>query len=310
MAETQTSQISVGAGSPIGTATARVDGRAKVTGAARYGAEHTPDGLVHAVLVQSTVPAGWVTAVDTARAMRMPGVLAVFTHENAPRLATAKVFPEGGVSQSLVPLQDDRVRFTGQPVGLVVAETFEQATDAANHVQVSYKTAPFVADHADPEARTVGADELGEAGALARTVAWGDADRALAAAPVTVDAVYTSPRHYHVTMEPHATVAGWSPDGTLTVWEPSQWVEGARAAFAEWFQLPIDKVRVVSPYIGGGFGSKGSVQPHAALAAMAARQLGRPVKLVLARPQSFTGVSPRPATRQHLVLGADRDGRL
>jgi xanthine dehydrogenase YagR molybdenum-binding subunit len=310
MPETHVSQISIGATSPIGAGIPRVDGRAKVTGMARYAAEHNPPGVAHAVLVQSTVPAGWITGIDTSRASQMRGVLAVFTHQTAPRLAPAKVFPFGTAAQGITPLQDDRIRFTGQPVGLVVAETFEQATDAASQVKVSYKTAPFVADATDPDARTVGLDEIGDAGEYAPSVVRGDVAAALAAAPVIVDAEYTSPREYHVAMEPHATVAEWSSGGALTVWEPSQWVSGAQATFAQWFELPVEKVRVVSPYVGGGFGSKGAVQPHAALAAMAARELGRPVKLVLARPQSFTGVTPRPAIRQHVVLGADRDGGL
>jgi xanthine dehydrogenase YagR molybdenum-binding subunit len=322
MPDGQITRILVAATSPIGAGTRRVDGPAKVTGAARYAAEFAPPGLAHAVLVQSTVPAGCVTVIDTAQAAQMPGVLAVLTHHNAPRLAAARMFPAGGASQSLLPLQDDRVRFTGQPVGLVVAETFEQATDAADQVKIGYKSAPFVAEAADPAAQSVSADELGQRGDLtaqgaqlaqivgANEIVRGDPDHALASAPVTVDAVYSSPREYHVTMEPHATVAHWSPDGMLTVWEPSQWVMGARAAFADWFELPVDKIRVISPYIGGGFGSKAGVHPHAALAAMAAREVGRPVKLVLARPQSFAGVPPRPAIHQHLLLGADTDGRL
>src|SRR5215469_5316458 len=112
-------QIVVGGGSPIGAPTTRVDGRAKVTGAARYGAEHSPDGVVHAVLVQSTIPAGWITGFDTTRALRMPGVLAVLTHENAPRLTPIGRFPTGSGGQGLTPLQDDRIRFTGQPIGVV-----------------------------------------------------------------------------------------------------------------------------------------------------------------------------------------------
>jgi xanthine dehydrogenase YagR molybdenum-binding subunit len=305
-------QIVIGAGSPVGAPTARVDGRAKVTGAARYGAEHSPDGVVHAVLVQSTVPAGWITGIDTTRALRMPGVLAVLTHENADRLTPIGRFPSGCGAQGLTPLQDDRIRFTGQPVGVVVAETLEQATDAARRVQVAYKTAPFVVDDADPDARAVTIDDSGDplTAAWAEPYSRGAPDEALAAAPVTVEAVYTSPRQYHIAMEPHATVASWGPDGMLTVWEPTQWAVGARTAFAEWFDLPVDNVRVISPYIGGGFGSKGGVQPHAALAAAAAREVGRPVKLVLTRPQAFTGTTPRPAVRQHIALGADADGRL
>src|SRR2546421_5687276 len=238
--------ISVGQASPIGTPTSRVDGTAKATGTARYAADFAPHRLVHAVLVQSTVPAGWITAMDTERALRMPGVLAVFTHENAPRLAPARTFPGGGASQGLTPLQDDWVRFNGQPIGLVVAETFEQATDAAGHVDVTYRAAPFVVDDADPAAPSVSADELGLSGAFGRRYVRGDADHAAHSAPVTVDAVYTSPREYHVPMEPHATVASWSPERMLTVWEPSQWIAGAQATLAEWFELPIERVRVVS----------------------------------------------------------------
>jgi xanthine dehydrogenase YagR molybdenum-binding subunit len=305
-------QIVLGAGSPVGAPTARVDGWAKVTGAARYGAEYSPDGVVHAVLIQSTVPAGWITGVDTTRALRMPGILAVLTHENAPRLASIGRFPAGAAAQGLTPLQDGRIRFTGQPIGVVVAETLEQATDAARRVQFAYKTEPFVVDDADPNARTVTVDDLGDplTAVWAEPYSRGAPDDAFSTAPVTVDAVYTSPRQYHITMEPHATVASWGSDGRLTVWEPTQWVVGTQTAFAEWFGLPADNVRVISPYIGGGFGSKGGVQPHAALAAAAAREVGRPVKLVLSRPQTFTGTTPRPATRQHVALAADTDGRL
>ncbi len=138
---------------------------------------------------------------------------------------------------------------------------------------------------------------------------WGDAKSALAAAPVTVEAVYTTPREYNVPMEPHACVAAWKGD-ELTVWEPSQWVGGARQVISEYMGIDIEKVRVVSPYVGGGFGSKVAPHPHVALACAAARTLGRPVKVSLTRPQTFTGLGGRPRTRQRLALGATRDGKL
>jgi xanthine dehydrogenase YagR molybdenum-binding subunit len=227
--------------------------------------------LAHAVVVQSTIPAGRIAAIDTDAVLRMPGVIAVLSHDNAPRLSPVKRFPLdtagwlftfGTAALTLLPLQDDRIRFAGQPVALVVAETFEQATDAAN------------------------------------------------APPFVVDALYTSPRQCQAMMEPHATVASWDADGMLTVWEPTQWVDGTRAAFADWFQLPRDRVRVISPFVGGAFGAKLLTQAHTPLAAMAARELGRPVKLVLTRPQAFSGISPRPALRQRVALAADAEGRL
>ncbi|MFD7439280.1 xanthine dehydrogenase family protein molybdopterin-binding subunit [Streptomyces sp. NPDC059861] len=310
MTSTNFSQIDVGPGSPIGAATRRRDGRDKVTGTARYAAEFQPEGMLYAALVTSTVPSGTITAIDTEEAQAMPGVRMVLTHLNATPLFPALLFPFGAAFQSLLPLQDERIRFSGQPVGLVVADTFEQATEAATRVRVAYRTEPFIPDGSHPDATTFGAEDCGKVQEMVPDLVMGDPDTALAAAPVTLDVTYSSPRHYHAAMELHSTTAHWSPDGTLTVWEPTQWTAGARAAFAQWFKLPLDQVRVISPYVGGGFGSKGGLHPHAAVTAMAAREVGQPVKLVLTRPQQFTCTSPRPATRQHLRLGADHDGKL
>ncbi|MFI6502373.1 xanthine dehydrogenase family protein molybdopterin-binding subunit [Nonomuraea typhae] len=296
--------------SPIGAATGRRDGRDKVTGAARYAAEFQPEGLLHAVLVTSTVPAGVISAVDTAQAEAMPGVRLVLTHRNAARLYPAPLYPFGAAFQSLLPLQDDKVRFSGQAIGVVVADTPEQAADAATRVRVGYHTAPFISDVGDPRAVSYGAEDCGEIAEAVPNHRRGDAEAALAEAPVTLDATYTSPRLYHCAMELHSTTAAWDADGTLTVWEPTQWVAGAQSVFAAWFGLQPEQVHVIAPYIGGGFGSKGGPQPHAALAIMAARELGRPVKLVLTRPQHFGGISPRPATRNRVRLGADPTGKV
>ncbi|MFJ6662100.1 xanthine dehydrogenase family protein molybdopterin-binding subunit [Streptomyces sp. NPDC091377] len=310
MTDTAFRPIDVAPGSPIGTATGRRDGRAKVTGGARYAAEHLPEGLLHAVQVTSTVPAGTITALDTAEAEAMPGVRLVLTHRNADPLFPAVMYPFGAAFQSLLPLQDERIRFSGQVIALVVADTFEQATEAASRVRAKYDTAAFVPDATHPRARVFGTEVCGEMADVVPNMERGDAEAALAEAPVTLDVTYTTPRHYHAAMELHSTTAEWSPQGTLTVWEPTQWIAGARATFAAWFKLPVERVRVISPYIGGGFGSKGGAHPHAALAIMAAHMLGRPVKLVLTRPQQFTCTSPRPATRNRVRLGADRDGKL
>lgn len=296
-----------GAASPLGRRTPRIDGPRKVTGAADYAAEHFPAGLVHAVIVQSSIAAGRIRRIDAAAVEAMPGVLAVLTHANAPRLGAAKVFPQGGAAMSFLPLQDDKIRFNGQHVAVVIADTFERATEASMQLRIEYDAEPAVATIGDPAAQPVDATAIGGQDSDAE---WGDPDAALAAAPVRVDAVYSTPREYNAPIEPHATIAAWDEDGRLTLWEPSQWVEGARQVVTEWFGIPFESVRVISPFVGGGFGCKACPQPHVALAAMAAKLVARPVKLVLHRPQMFTGHGGRPATRQTIALGADESGKL
>lgn len=309
---TAQTQIPVDPRSLIGTPVRRTDAMAKTTGAARYTAEDTPQGTVYAALLQSTVAAGRITAVDRSQAERMPGVLQILTHENAPRLAPVPAFPEGTAAQDLVPLQDDRIRFAGQPVGLVVADTPERAADAAARVRITYDSEPIVPDadadtDTDADAAPVHPVRLDLPDP---DTGWGDADHALADSAVVVEARYTTPREYHAALEPHATLAEWTGDGCLTVREASQWVLGARQTLATWFGIPSERVHIVSPYVGGAFGSRALVHPHTALAALAARELERPVKLVLTRGQVFGAVTPRAATRQRVVLGADTDGRL
>lgn len=289
----------------IGAPVPRIDGSDKVTGEADYTADHNPPGLLYAALVQSTIASGHVRWIDTDSVEVMPGVVAVMTSANVPRVRPAPTFPEGGAGQNLLPLHDERVRFNGQSVAVVLAQTPEVAAEAAGHVRVDYDISEAVTTM-DDGARTVSPDEIGGENADATR---GDPDDALAAAPVRIDETYTTPREYHCAMEPHATLALWRDD-SLTVYEPTQWTEGARDAFASWFGLPREKIRIISPFVGGGFGAKGTVHPHAALAAMAARLVNRPVKLAMTRPQTFMTVGYRPATRQRVVLGADRDGRL
>ncbi len=289
----------------IGAPIARVDGRAKVTGRARYAAEAAVPGAVHAVLVQSTIAAGVVLAVETAAAEGMPGVLAILTPQNAPRLADVR--PQA----QLVPnptLQDATVAYNGQTIAVVVAETLQQAEAAAAHVRARYRA---------DEAITEMGDDLADAyvpknfrnGMRKPDSARGDADAAFNAAPVQISATYTTPVEHHNPMEPHATIARWDGD-RLTVWTATQYVSGARATLARLLGIDAGNVRVICPFTGGGFGCKGTTWPPAVLAAMAARSVNRPVKLVLDRRQMYTSNGFRPRTLQKLRLGATPDGQI
>jgi xanthine dehydrogenase YagR molybdenum-binding subunit len=211
---------------------------------------------------------------------------------------------DGGLDRELVVLQDDRVRYDRQPVALVVADTFARAKYAASLVRVAYAEAPALTRFSQGE-RYVPDQIFGQPSARTR----GDADAALRAAPVRVDAVYTTPIEHHNPMEPHATVALWEGE-RLTVYDATQGVVPARKRLAGIFSLPLTDVHVIDAFTGGGFGSKGSVWPHSVLAAMAAKAVGRPVQLAVWRPQMWGSVGFRPATRQHVALGAGADGRL
>lgn len=308
----------------LGRPLLRADGVTKVTGRADYAMEHDPPGVVHAAAIEATIGAGRVLRIDTEAASGMPGVVRILTHAAAPRLKRCPLVPEGSVMESFLPLQDTRIHYSGQPIGVVVAETLEQATEAARRVRVEYETAPTVSDIGDPGCVTVdgpaaeldgrknahGQDCIQSTTTLPAASERGDAGGALASCAVRVEQVYTTPRETASPMEPLGTVAEWSEDKSLTVWMPSQWVEGAHRALADWFDMPAYKVRVISPFVGGGFGAKVTAHPDASLAAMAASVVGRPVKLALTRPQTFNGYGPRPAIEQKLTLGADAEGRL
>ena len=291
----------------IGQPIDRTDGRLKVTGAARYAAEFTLPRLCHAVLVQSTVPSARITRLDTRDAERSPGVLLVLTHLNAPALpqrGRAAVNPPAGRVMSL--LQDDVVNYNGQPIAVVVADTFERATAAASRIQAMYTPQTSTLDFASAKRAPHAPATQGRAPS---ETSWGDFAAGVAAGEVKIDAVYTTPMEHHNPMEPHATVASWDGD-QLLFYDSTQYVSGVRSTVAKTLGIPLDKVRVVSPFVGGGFGCKGSTWSHVVLAAMASRKLQRPVKLVLARPQMFGPVGGRPQTEQHIVLAARRDGTL
>jgi xanthine dehydrogenase YagR molybdenum-binding subunit len=291
----------------IGQPLDRTDGTLKVTGGARYSADVAMPQLCHAVMVQSTVPRGRIVKMDVTRAEHAQGVLLVMSHANAPALpqhGLAAVNPPAGRALSL--MQDDVVHYHGQPIAVVVADTLEQAVAAAAMVRATYVTSEAVTDFTRAKAQNYAPKKAGQADTDKQ---WGDVDAGLAAADATVDAMYSTPMQTHNPMEPHATVAIWEGEH-LTLHDSTQYVTGAKQTVAKTLGIDADMVRVVSPFVGGGFGCKGSVWSHVVLAAMAARKVQRPVKLVLSRPQMFGPVGGRPQTEQHIVLGAKRDGAL
>lgn len=289
-------------GPALGAPLSRAEGPLKVAGQARYAIEQQLENMAYGVTVQSTRPAGRIVSIDTSAAKALPGVVDVYTLHNPLKLNKPTVYSKGGgATEEFTPLQDDIVRFNGMHIALVVAETFEQATEAASLLKVEYEDAPPILDIHDPKAKPQLIDAMG--------AAWGNAATALAKAEVKIDVTYTTSREYNVPLEPHACIASWD-NGKITVWEPSQWVGGARSVVSEWLGIPIENVRVISPYVGGGFGSKIGAHPHVGLACAASRQLGRPIKVSLTRPQTFTGLGGRPATRQTLAIGAGKDGKI
>lgn len=298
--------------SAVGAPLPRVDGPAKVTGSARYAAEFHPDGLAYAATHDSTVPAGRITAIDAAAAERAPGVLLVLTHLNAERLPyqvpaeRPAVDPVAG--EQLRVLQDAEIRFSGQPVALVVATTQAQALYAASLVRVSYDPDPDRRIRFDPALAEPTSEAAAKRGRGPETKQ-GDPDAAFGAAPVRVEATYLQAREQHNAMEPHATVAQWQDD-RLTLWSKTQWVGNECREIARRFGIASDNVRVINPFVGGAFGSALRTWPHVTLAAMAARRVGRPVRMELTRRQLSTAIGFRPETRQRVALGAERDGRL
>jgi xanthine dehydrogenase YagR molybdenum-binding subunit len=287
----------------VGQGITRTDGRAKVTGAAKYSAEIAVPHLVYAVMVTSTKPNGRLASIDAAAAAAAPGVLTVLTHTNAPRIAPQA---KGGPDRILPVLQDDLVRYDRQPIALVVADTFERATHAAALVRATYAVDGPARYHFKDATETVVPPKRGTDDLQGHR---GDADAAFASAPITVDNVYTLPTEHHNPMEPHATVAVWAGDA-LTVYDATQGVSGVQKRLATSFGIPTQNVRVIAKYIGGGFGSKGTPWAHVVLAAMAAKAVGKPVKLVLTRPQMWSSVGYRPRLEQRVALGADANGKL
>jgi xanthine dehydrogenase YagR molybdenum-binding subunit len=288
----------------IGQSVNRLDGADKVSGRARYTADTPVANLAHAVIVPATRPKARIIGFDLSAASASSGVIGILTYRNSPRLESIRDYVL--VSQHLLPLQDDRVLHEGQPVALVVADTLERATEAARLVLVSYRDEPFETDF-------LGRVELSEVAPaffdIPPNKSTGDVGTAWFEADVQVENAYLTSDRHHNPMEPSATLAVWS-DGHLLVHDATQSVQDTRNVLAKAFKLDPARVRVRNDYVGGGFGCKQFGWPHPLLAAMAARELGRPVKLVLTRAQSFTSHGHQPATRQTVALSAQADGTL
>lgn len=295
----------------VGSPVARVDGPAKVTGAAIYAADFTLPDLAHAALVHATIPHGRIVAIDMAEAEAAPGVLAVMTHENTrplpwhPRDPRPGVDPKAG--ERLHVLQGPEVLFDGQPVAMVIAQTLEEARAAAERIRVSYEESPARTAFDPTEGRepSEASAKAGRPGETRR----GDPEGALDKAAVAIDVAYVQPREHHAAIELHATIAAWE-GGRLTLYDKSQWVGNVRAEIAHVFGIEEDAIRVVSPFVGGAFGSGLRTWPHVTLAALAAETVGRPVRLVLDRRALFTNTGFRPLTHSRVALGATPEGRL
>jgi xanthine dehydrogenase YagR molybdenum-binding subunit len=289
----------------IGTAISRVDGRAKVTGEAKYAAEFNAPGLVHGFVIESTIPKGRIARIDTGEARRVEGVIDVLTHENRPRMAgTDKawkddVAPDDG--SPFRPLYDDRIMFSGQPIALVLAEEWEIARYAASLVRIEYETQPFLTDLYGQRDQAFVVKKPDKP--------HGNADKAFASADVRHEAEYFIPTEHHNPMELFASTAILDGGGKLTVYDKTQGVQNVQRYLCNIFNKKPDDVRVMSQYVGGAFGSGLRPQYQVVLAVLGALALQRSVRLVLTRQQMY-GLGYRPATIERLALGARSDGTL
>lgn len=275
----------------VGGRLSRFEGQRKITGAATYALEYPVENPAYAVLVQSTIASGRVVSVDTSAANAAPGVLMVLTPQDDLGLITASDwYGNRPDNQPYYPLSNT-VSFNGQSIAAVIAESREQAAEAAKLVRVVYEESTAINGLDDPNA---GLGKLMDN----LNVSWGDAEAALAASAVRIEAEYRTPREYHVAMEPHGLTAQWDED-RLTLWEPSQWTHGMARSYAEWFGLPLENVRIVSPFIGGGFGSKAGALAYGAVAAAAAKSWAVPLNWPSPGPKisPVTADVPRRARR-------------
>ncbi|MBY0612983.1 MAG: xanthine dehydrogenase family protein molybdopterin-binding subunit [Beijerinckiaceae bacterium] len=296
----------------VGRSQARIEGPLKVTGQARYVAEHVSDlypDLHQAVVVGATIASGRVALIDTAAAEAMPGVVKVYTHLNAPKLTPVPIFPLGPAGEGRPPLQDDRVDYGGQAVALVVARTPEEAQAAADAIKVTYDATPAHTTWELLSGEVQGAP-LPPPLAARFDLNRGDVGVALKSAAIVIETTADTPGHSQSAMELAATIAAPDGAGGLIVHDSTQWILGCRNMLSRQLGLPLDHIRVVAPFVGGGFGSKCFTWPHAVMAAFAALDLKVPVRLVLSRAQMHLSTGCRPAAHQTITLGAALDGRL
>jgi xanthine dehydrogenase YagR molybdenum-binding subunit len=276
----------------------RYDALAKVTGRAKYAAEFPVENLAYAYVVQAGIPSGTIVSIDQSTAGRASGVYSIITPFNAPKLTVP-----GNVNI----LQDTNVLFSGQPIAVIVARSLPEAEQAARLLRIEYKQQPAKLDF---EALLKDARQAKRGGAPTRR---GDPEASLAKATVVIDEIYSTPIQNHNPMEPHATIASWSRDESgdkLSIYDATQGISGVQGSLAHAFSIPPANIHVQCPYTGGGFGCKGYVWSHTILAAMAAKVVQRPVKLVLGREQMYGTVGSRPNTHQRIKLAASADGKL
>jgi xanthine dehydrogenase YagR molybdenum-binding subunit len=291
----------------IGIATARLDGPAKVTGQAHYGSDIALDKTAYAVLVTSRIAKGRITGFDEADAKVVPGVIGIFTYQNIGKIEPGKTFDSGGyMGTSIAPLESAEIFHDGQIVAVAVADTFEAAREAAHRFKVAYAEEAPTATFDSKGAQTVAG---AEASKKHKDPQVGDAAGAFAAAPVKIDQHYATATEHHNPIELFTSAAAWNGD-KLTIWESSQNMYGFKNGLAQQLGIKPENVHVISPFVGGAFGSRGSLTQRTAILALAAKKVGRPVKLMTSRDQGFTIATYRAETRHHIKLAASKDGKL
>jgi xanthine dehydrogenase YagR molybdenum-binding subunit len=291
----------------IGTATNRLDGPAKVTGHAHYGSDVAIAKPVYGVLVTSTIARGRIVAINEAPARAVKGVIDIFTHKNIGKIEPGKTFDGGGyMGSSIGALQSDEIAYDGQIVALVAGETFEGAREAAHRLILRYEESVPSASFYSPGTETVAGAKASKKHEDPKV---GDAPGAFAGAPVKIDVEYETSTEHHNPIELFTTTCAWQ-NGKLTVWESSQNMWGFKNGLARQLGIKVEDIHVVSPFVGGAFGSRGSLTQRTAIVARAAQAIGRPVKLMTTRDQGFTIATYRAETKHHIKLGARRDGKL
>ena len=299
----------------IGKEMSRVDGIAKVTGKAKYAAEFKVPNLAYGFIVTSSIAKGTIKSIDTTQASRAPGVIHILTHENYPKPAPSaapELKPETNTDvpdKSFRALQSNQIFFNMQPIALVLAETFEQARYAARLVKATYNEEKPMTNFESSLGKAVDIDP--QRAAVPRDIVKprGNPAQAFQSAPVKIEAEYTIPIEHHNPMEPHAAIAFWEND-KLTIFDKTQGVYVVRQHLATSFNMPVENVEVISPFVGGAFGASLRPNYYPALTAMAARVIKRPVKVVYTRQQMYTGHGYRPHTWQKVSLAAQRNGKL
>jgi xanthine dehydrogenase YagR molybdenum-binding subunit len=291
----------------IGISHERLDGRLKVTGQAHYGSDISLSKAAYAFLAVSPIARGEIVSFDERESRAVPGVIEILNHTNIGKIDPGKTFSGGGyMGSSIAPLASAKIQHSGQIVAVVLADTLEAAREGAHRLKVTYREEPASATFGSPGAETVAARDASKEHKDPKV---GNAAEAFDNSPVKIDAQYQTATEHHNPIELFTTAAEWNGK-KLMVWESSQNMWGFKNGLAKQLNMPVDDIHVVSPFVGGAFGSRGSLTQRTAIVAMAAKQIGRPVKLMTTRDQGFTIATYRAETRQRVRLGANHDGKL